>query len=312
MKRALLLTFALTVLSACADEVPPGIVLGRALVTACPVAAANDAAAREACADALTDMTELRDALTDPVLWGGQPDGFHAADLLTDASLTQFDPRVWRRMYLSTFMFEAAPSEMEQDGKYQVLRMRVQFRNKLDAGDYPYPFWHSGKKWTAYEQATEVLFVFDSAGRIPVAVRTTPDPTHEHDPRTWDGVWTWNAGQEPHVSLYTYLFSPGNPHVAALDTAYRSLEETMREQDCSKCHSPSNSAMALHLELLNYPNQALTARHKIAHLIQINAMPPVTGIPSDDTRADLIQRAMTFANAGDAALAYEGEPVPSL
>jgi hypothetical protein len=109
MKRALLLTFALTVLSACADEVPPGIVLGRALVTACPVAAANDAAAREACADALTDMTELRDALTDPVLWGGQPDGFHAADLLTDASLTQFDPRVWRRMYLSTFMFEAAP-----------------------------------------------------------------------------------------------------------------------------------------------------------------------------------------------------------
>jgi hypothetical protein len=309
MKRVVI-GISLVLAAACGNDrvQHPGIALGRALVAACPVAEATDVTAREACADALTELPELREAATQPVLWGGQPDGVPPDALIDQAALTQLEPRVWRRMYLSTFMFEDAPTKMEQHGEYQVLRIGARFRNGLDAGDYPYPFWHSEKKWAAYEQATEVLFVYDG-DRIPVAVRTNPDASRPHEPRTWDGIWTWDDGQEPHVSMYTYLFSSTNPHVARLEATYRALEETMREQNCSSCHDPSNSVMVKHLELLTYPNQALDARHDIATLIQANAMPPAVGIPDADARALLIARAMDFATAGDDALAFEGELV---
>jgi len=313
-KKAILILVTVMIVMGCGSDDPNAapLALGRALVKACPVVEENDLVARDACADALTASVELRDALVDPILWGGQPLDVAPADLLTDANLTSFNPRIWRRMYLSTFMFESAPTELERSGEYRVLRIPVRFRNQLDAGEYPYPFWHSENKWTAYEQATEVLFVFDEDNKVPVAARTTLDAARPHQNRVWDGLWSWNDGQEPHVTLYSYLFSAANPHVTALDTAYRDLEETMRETDCTMCHDPSNSQMMRHLELLNYPNQALSGRHDVVRMLRLNSMPPVVGIPDEGMREVLIQKATVFAEAGDAALAFEDETLPSL
>lgn len=304
----------LVTVMACGSDDPNAapLALGRALVEACPVVTANDAASRDACADALTTSVELREALADPMLWGGQPADVAPADLLTDANLTSFNPRAWRRMYLSTFMFEEAPTTLERSGEYRVLRVPVRFRNQLDAGEYPYPFWHSEKKWTAYEQASELIFVIDPNNKVPVVARTTLDPTRLHQNRVWDGQWRWNNDQEPRVTLYSYLFSGSNPHVAALDAAYRDFEETMRETDCTMCHDPANSQMTRHLELLNYPNQALAGRHDVIRMLRLNSMPPMAGIPDEHAREVLIQKAAVFAAAGDDALAFEGEELPTL
>lgn len=313
MKRLLL--FLLTACGSEAADQPAELV--RELREACPVTATNDPIARDACADALLDLASLR-ALKDPVLWGGQPAGAGPEDLLYDAHLTEFNPRVWRRMYLSTFMFEPhAPEnrapEIRQEGDYTIVNVPVRFRNEMNAGEYPYPFWHSQNKWTSYERATSLVFVIDRDGKIPVVVRSeTQDPTRPHSDRTFDGMWRWNGGAEPRVALYAYLFSANNPHVTRLDTAYRALEEGLREHDCTTCHDPSNASGAKHLELLSYPNQALAGRHDMQKQLEQMFMPPATmtttaGITDDGMRTDLLAKVREFADAGDAALAFNGD-----
>jgi len=309
MKRHLLLTLLLACGSDSNDD--PKADLARELREACPVDVAGRdlVASRDTCADALTDLPSLS-GLKDPFLWGGQPTGAGAEDLLYDAHLTEFNPRVWRRMYLSTFMFEG-DATTHVDGDYTIVSVPARFRNTLPAGDYPYPFWHSQNKWTSYERATHLVFVFDRDGKIPVVVRSeTQDATRPHNERTFDGIWRWNDGAEPRVALYSYLFSTDNPHVARLDAAYRALEEGMREHDCTSCHDPSNAAGAKHLELLSYPNQALAGRHDALKQVERMFMPPATpsatmGITDDAARADLLAKIREFADAGDAALAYD-------
>lgn len=313
MKRFLLLTL----LFACkTDPADPKTTLARELREACSVAntiaSRSPVAARDACADALTDLPSLR-ALKEPVLWGGQPPGAGAEDLLYTTNLTDFQPRVWRRMYLSTFMFEDADPIVRQDGDYTLVSVPVRFRNSLDAGEYPYPFWHSQNKWTSYERATHLVFVFDRDGKIPAVVRSeTQDAARPHVERTFDGMWRWDGGAQPRVVLYSYLFSADNPHVARLDAAYRALEEGLREHDCTMCHDPTNAGGAKHLELLSYPNQALAGRHDAVKQVERMFMPPAMpgiamGIPDAEMRADLIAKIREFADAGDAALAFDEE-----
>lgn len=312
MKR---LAILFCVLCACGEDGgDPARDLAQALVEACPVVDTSDMAARDACAAQLGELGLLRERLTAPMLWGGQPAGAGPEDLLYDAHLTEFDPYVWRRMYLSTFMFEDRAPVIERAGDYRVLRVPVRFRNAMDAGEYPYPFWHSPNKWTSYERALDLVFVFDSKHQIPVVVRgAEQDATRPHSDRAFDGMWTWDGGAEPRVALYSYLFDAKNPHVGDLDRAYRALEEGLREHDCTTCHDPSNSAGAKHLELLTYPNQALAGRHDLTTQIERLNMPPATverptmGIDDAAQRAQLVDLARAFAVAGDAALAFEGE-----
>jgi hypothetical protein len=117
------------------------------------------------------------------------------------------------------------------------------------------------------------------------------------------------------VTLYTYLFSPTNPHVSKLDDAYRALEEEMRAHQCQTCHSPDNKDHMNPLELFNYPNQALTARHDLVTELTENTMPPPNSMGIPVSILDITQRdklkilAETFAKTADEALAYEGEKV---
>src|SRR5439155_13161020 len=83
------------------NDVATGIANG--LVAACPLGAdPSNEAARNDCAAKLTELAALRDAMREPFIWGGQAAG---AGYRLDKSTNKFNGRVWRRMYLSTFMF---------------------------------------------------------------------------------------------------------------------------------------------------------------------------------------------------------------
>jgi hypothetical protein len=215
-------------------------------------------------------------------------------------------------MYLSLFMFPGT-YQIKRADPYLLLRLPYAFRNQLDPGAYPYPFWHSKKKWDSYQLATELVLVFQS-GKIIAGYRSEQqDPQRPYVPRVWDGQWHWTdvaSQQQPYVSLYTYLFSPDNPRVAAVDAAYRALEGEARQYNCVLCHSPDNLTQMNPLRLLNFPNQALTMRHNIVAQLEENRMPLGTGIPDEAERQKLIRLAQQFAAAGDQALDHEGEPIP--
>jgi len=289
--------------------------LAKELVAACPLAGTGDTSARNTCADNLTKLETLRDSMNEPFFWGSQKAGTGYEYGLSQR--TDFNPLVWRRMYLSTYMF-SGEYLVEKTDNFTILHLPNQFRNELDVGDYPYPFWHAPEKWTSYQQATELLF-FIKNGKILGALRSeTKDPARPMVDHMWDGKWQWTdpGGEiEPYVTLYTYLFSPNNPHVAKLDTAYRALEEEMRANQCQTCHSPDNASKMNPLELFNYPNQALTARHDLVKELVENSMPPQNtmsipvGIADPATRDKLKGLAETFAAAADEALSYEGENI---
>jgi hypothetical protein len=215
-------------------------------------------------------------------------------------------------MYLSLFMFPGG-YRIQEVGTYTVLHLPYRFRGGLDIGAYPYPFWHSKKKWDSYQLSTELLLVFEK-GKIIAGYRSElQDPQRPYVARQWDGQWRWigKSGHEmPYVALYTYLFSASNPHVSRLDTAYRTLQGAVREHSCFVCHSPDNATQMNPLRLLNFPNQALTIRHNIVTQLEQNTMPLGIGIPDEAERKKLIELAQEFAAVGDQALDYEGEFKP--
>ena len=85
------------------------------------------------------------------------------------------------------------------------------------------------------------------------------------------------------------------------------------------CHQPDNPTVMPELEILSYPNQALTGRHRIVSSLENNTMPradPIRGVAHGYTseqeplRQKLLGLAKTFAQTGDDALRFEGEQVP--
>jgi hypothetical protein len=282
--------------------------LAKAIIAACPVADPGAQKAQTQCAEKLTKLTLLKESMGREILWGGQKRAKNYN--LKENPTTSFDPLVWRRMYLSTFMFSGEP-QVEQQNNLTIIHLPVQFRNKLSAGAFPYPFWHSVKKWTSYQQAKEVMLIMED-GKIKGALRSAEkDQQRPVLPKKWDGQWSWvkQGKSEPSVVLYQSLFSAENPHVKALDATYRAFEKEMRPYSCLACHSPNNATKMNPLLILNYPNQALTLRHETVRQIAEKLMPPEGGIVNDQERARLVKLAADFARIGDEALVYEGEQV---
>ncbi len=293
--------------------------LAAGLAAACPLADPADEVARNKCAAALTDFGLMRDAMVDPFLWGGQQeqDGGVTDGWPLDTHVTKFHPRIWRRMYVSLYSFPTDHRiELLPDGR-TALHVKARFRNALDMGSYPYPFWHRLGKWESYQLADDLVFLIKDR-KILGALRsfaTRPDRsdfvTHE-----WGGQWEWRKGGEvmPFNALYTYLFSKDNPHVPALDAAFRALEQKLRAHNCMVCHSPDNGPAMAQLELFSYPNQALTGRHRIVAQLRENLMPTqdpprgfTQGMADEAARAQLLELAKRFADLGDQAMAWDGE-----
>ena len=309
---------AILVLFAACDSTRPAdselaIAIATGLTAACPPGSdTGDEAARNDCAGKLTELSALRDAMREPFIWGSQ-----AADAgyRLDGTTSKFNARVWRRLYLSTFMF-GADFSTEQIADYTVLHVPITFRNSMPIGAYPYPFWHSNTKWESYTYSTTLHFILQN-GEVLGALRSSDqDKTRPKTPHTWDGLWRWEQGgvQMPYVALYDYLLSKTNPHAARLDEAYRALEDRMRKNNCQACHAPDNQGKSQQLEFFVYPNQALAGRHDIVTQLETNEMPPKdntlglsSGIPDLTERDQLLSLARDFESAGDKALAWEGE-----
>jgi hypothetical protein len=293
--------------------------IGKGIVAACPMAAAGDEQARLTCAGRLTDFTLLRETMGEPFLWGGQKAG--KGYRLSDSDTTRFNALVWRRMYLSLFMF-TGEVQTETVGDFTVIHLPYQFRNQLDTGSYPYPLWHSKAKWDTWQLSPKIVFIMEKR-KLTGALRSSDRPDEEerrktYVDRTWSGNWRWQTdGHEmPYVTLYSFLFSPQNPHVTKLDAAYRALESEMRGSSCLVCHSPDNFASTGTLEFFNYPNQALYSRHSIVMHLDKNTMPPKNnfglpmGLADESERKALLDLAKEFQRIGDEALAFEGELKP--
>lgn len=303
--------------------------IAKRVIEACPMADPSDPRARDEAAERLAACTELLEAAGGRILWGGwhpdqgyDPDAYRLTETSRDDffQLTEFYPLVWAKLYLSTFMFPGT-YEIHQEGRLTVLSLDAKFRSELDAGEYPYPFWHSPNKWTAYVNCEKVLMIFEP-GRLVASMRKSPDPVSLRlIKRPWDTKWDWtdSAGQfQPRVALYSYLFSKNNPHVAELDRSYREMANAFRENDCMSCHEPDNRSRINDLLLLNYPNQALIARRTLVAVLEDNQMPPgnriaqePTGIQDKAVLDHLIRLARAFERAADAAFAYEKKYGPT-
>ncbi len=307
---ALVLTAGIAV-PATQDDATVAEALARELIALCPPAAPDDAKARDACADRLVRSALLRESFAPSISFGTLVAGKSYRP--EESNLTRFNPFVWRRIYLSLFTFPGA-YQIEKAAPYTVIHLPFAFRNRLDPGEYPYPFWHSKAKWQAYQRAVELLFVIEQGKVIGVYRSPQQDAAKPLVPREWDGAWRWTSAKgedEPRAALYTALFSPANPHVERLDAAYKAFEAEGRKHQCFTCHSPDNGGKMNPLRLLNYPNQALTERHTLVAQLDANAMPPGGGIEEDDQRLKLLALARDFAAIGDQALDYEREFQPA-
>jgi mono/diheme cytochrome c family protein len=286
--------------------------IARGLAELSPPAEPGDAGARDAAAKKLARFGALLDATGERILWGGfDPKKGYNPNAYT---LTEFYPPVWVKLYLSTFMF---PGEYQvvSDGDLRILVAQARFRADLDPGDYPYPFWHSAAKWRAYVDTEEVLLVFRKERIVAAFRKAAAAPAAAVADRPWDGHWRWTDEQgveQPRAALYSYLFSAQNPRVAQLERTYRELEQQFRSQNCTTCHAPDNRSKAKPLLLLNYPNQALAARHSLVEILRDNEMPPAdlekgteAGVHDAATLESLIALAEQFERAADEALAYE-------
>ena len=141
--------------------------IAKVFISACPIAEPGDNNAREQCAQKLAKNEILRESMAKEVRWGGQKELGHFH--FNDSKTTTFDPLVLRRLYLSTYMFSGEP-KIEQVDKLTVLHLPVYFRNQLDSGSFPYPFWHSEKKWDSYQRTTEVLLMIEN-GKLQGGLR---------------------------------------------------------------------------------------------------------------------------------------------
>lgn len=281
------------------------------LLDASPPADPADARARDAAGERLSQLRDLLDAAGERILWGG----FEAQRGYEPAAnpLTQFVPLVWVKLYLSSFTF-AGPYQVRQEGRFTVLEIAARFRDGLDSGDYPYPFWHSAKKWQAYVDTQALLFVFDR-DRLLATYRRPAPASDRMATRTWDSRWRWTDAQGkegPRVALFTYLFAADNPWLADLERTYRSLESGFRSNNCVSCHAPDNPAKSNPLLLLDFPNQALVARHSLVEALRGDKMPPPdpatgrgAGLGDDAVRQQLLLLAEAFEREADGALAYE-------
>ena len=325
-RRGLLLSgalMALTTVSVDAQESQRGAVehfigtLIRQTATACPLASPADQAAFDRCRAALYGDSAFRRGIAPVVLWGRpNPDGKR----LRDTNLTQFAPDVMSGLYIPMFMF-TGDYEINFDPTERLYRTRASalFRNALDPGQYPYPFWHDAKKWADYQAANEVTFWVDPA-KVKVVImqfsaRGKPDPRLTSAPRTppaFDGKWMWtdaNGQSQPRPTLFVGLLRSNNPYLGQLEGAFRDLAGELRKGTCHQCHAPDNYTAMKRLVLMQTPAHAAGEIKRIMQSVRENKMPlDDAGLYKEidpALKAALLKYGAAFESMVDAAREWE-------
>jgi len=292
--------------------------LASELVTVCPLADPGDQAAFEHCRQGLFGGSLLRRSLNTILLWG-RPHPT-PGETLEHTTLTQFAPEVWTGLYAPMFMFDGTWT-MEYDEHERLYRARLGalFRNALAPGQYPYPFWHSAKKWNDYQNANAVVFwikpesgtimigQFTNDGRENVRLKSPPVARPP-----FDGQWMWTEADgtaQPQPALFQGLFAADNPYLAKLEPSYRDFANAMRKGHCAQCHVPDNPNHMSRLVLLQTPVHAASEIKRLMNAVRQNDMPlDDSGLYREidtDTKAALLQYGAAFEILVDAAREWE-------
>ena len=147
------------------------------LKDACPIAAPDNQEAFDGCRKALYESQELAALFAPDLQWGGAKPDVPVWEL----KLTHFDSTLFRSLYLPLFMFDGGYT-MTHEGQSSWVRLKLHatFRNGLAPGQFPYPFWHSADKWSAYEQANELRFYIAPEGYAVAITRDNAGDEFHH------------------------------------------------------------------------------------------------------------------------------------
>jgi hypothetical protein len=247
----------------------------------CPPASPSDQVAFDRCRRSLFGDSALRRNLAPRLLWGRRNQDAEAA--LKDTNLTQFAPDVIAGLYLSLFMYsgEFTTEYVEREGLY-LIRLRAGFRNLLQPGQFPYPFWHEEAKWGVYQAANSILLWIDpKTAKIVIGQfteRGSGNPVVSTQPirPKFDGNWMWMDREgriQPRVTLFDGLFGPDNPYLPKLDFAYRTLALRMRDSQCDNCHVPNNPMPMRRLVLMHTPAHAAGEIGRLMKVVREDRMP---------------------------------------
>lgn len=283
----------------------------------CPKADAASQAAFDVCRRGLFTSGQLKNALSPYTLWGRQRD---ESTLLKDTLLTQLAPDALTGLYIPLFMFDGSysVSYSEPNGLY-LAKLGVGFRNRLQPGQFPYPFWHDANKWNTYENAKAMLFWIDPKSSKTRAIQFTQlgdgapvMPVQPATPPAFEGKWLWtDAGgkTQPAVTLFDGLFDDDNPYKEGLEKSYRALALSLRESQCLQCHVPNNPQRTRKLVLLQSPAHAAAEIKRLMKQVQADRM-PVDEFGLEESldphmKALLLERGSAFEQFVDKAHAWE-------
>jgi hypothetical protein len=293
--------------------------LVRQTATVCPLTRPGDQAALDLCRTALYGDSAFRKGLAPVVLWGRpSPDGRR----LRDTNLTQFAADVVSGLYMPLFML-TGEYEIGFDPTERLYRARVQalFRNALDPGQYPYPFWHDAKKWADYQAANEMTIWVDP-DRVKIVImqfsaRGKSDPRLTSVPRvppTFDGKWMWtdtNGLSQPRPTLFVGLMRSTNPYLGQLEGTFRDLAGELRKGTCNECHAPDNYTGMKRLILMQTPVHAAGEIKRIMRAVREDKMPlDDVGLFKEidpGIKAALLKYGAAFESVVDAAREWEAK-----
>lgn len=254
------------------------------LAEKCPVRPVNDLAALRACrASLFSDASVFRSSLKSYILWG-RPPGGNIDAALKDFRATQFGNDVFTGTYAPMWMWDGS-YDVEYIANDKTFRITANagFRNELDYGQYPYPFWHEAKKWTDYEDANTVVIWIDpksmKISQLTFYKRADKPAVAQikrrHMP-TFDEKWMWvdeKGQQQPAPTLFVGLYNEKNPYLGKLDTAYRKFALSLRDAECSACHVPNNPDKMKRLVLLQTPLHAASEIERVIRDVKRGSMP---------------------------------------
>lgn len=299
--------------------------LTQELVRLCPVISLADESAYDRCRRGTMGSQTIANSLSDYVMWGGG----EVTNNLRDRKLSQFGKTVWSSLYLPLFVFSGASKiEIDEDNGIMRLRVEARFRNLLEPGQYPYPFWHASGKWEAYQSANELVFTIDLRDARVLGIQRTSFGEDNPDlnasmglektlpPRKFNkDEWMWedtNGKIQPKITLFDGIFSQKNPIISDLDTSYRSFAIAVRDNSCLSCHVPTNPEGMGNPILLQTPAHAAGEIDRIVRAVEAGAMPVETwagpqGIQDEKAKAIFLDAARLFQ--ADFATAKDWEAI---
>jgi len=305
------------------DQARPGIEatvrqLALELSAVCPLADQGDQKAFDVCRQALFRGSLLRRNVSTILLWG-RPHP-KPGESLKNTTLTELAPEVWTGLYAPLFMFDGTwRLDYDEGERLYRLRLGALFRNAMEPGQYPYPFWHNAKKWNDYQKSnTLVLWIAPQSGTIVVGQFTNDGqerPGLRSEPVArppFDGQWMWTDALgtlQPAPALFQGLFSNDNPYLRELEPRYRDLANAMRKGHCNDCHVPENRNRMSRLVLLQTPAHAASEIKRLMKAVRNNDMPIDDTLLyreiDADTKKALLHYGSAFEALVDAARDWE-------